>query len=142
MKESLLLYFKHYVDFHSRTSRYHYWWALGSIYVFTVIAGTISAMIGFPFLMPIWLAVNVIPLLSLTCRRLRDVGLTNKAIITGAILYILLFGLFALQPNSAVAFGLEILSIIIVLLPLLKTNELASSSQSPVIHFFVQPKTK
>lgn len=139
MKESLFLYVKHYFDFKSSTSRAHYWWALGTIYVLTVIFGTLSSIIGFPVLMPIWLAINVIPLLSLTVRRLRDVGIQNSALLCGALLYIFLFAIFAWRPTNAVAaFCIEILTLVIVLLPLLKTDELTTKSQNKIINFLVR----
>lgn len=139
MKASLLLYIKHYFDFTSRTSRPHYWWAIGTIYVVTTILGTLSALIRFPLIMPLWLGLNIIPLLTLTVRRLRDVGFNNQALLWGGLLYLALFCTLAWQPNhSAVAFGIEILTLVIVLLPLLKTDELTTKSQNKVMTFLLR----
>lgn len=125
MKQALRDYIFKYFDFKSRTSRFNYWWAICTVFCTTVILSIVTVALRLSVLMPFWLGFNIIPLFSLTYRRLRDVGFNNKGLILGTIVYFGLFGLFILDGTSRpVAFCLELLSIIIVLLPLLKSDEL------------------
>lgn len=137
--QSLSFYFYNYFNFKGYTDRKHYWWALGLIYVISMILGTTTGLAGIPWVMAIWLIINIIPLLSLTARRLRDVGLTNKGILTIAGLIILTAGLVVYIKSSAAAFVLQLLVLAVVLIPILRTDELTSTHASSFLNFFVRP---
>lgn len=137
IRQSLSLYFNNYFNFTSQTTRRHYWWALCSIYFISVVLGMISGMIGFPWVMAIWLIFNIIPLLSLTSRRLRDVGFTTQGLIILTCAVIICTICTALLKSTAAAFILQLLVLAIVLIPILKTDELVTTKQS-VFRYFVR----
>lgn len=124
IKQALQNYIQHYFDFSGYTSRPMYWWALGSIYVLTCLLGVLSGALNVPYLMVVWLSLNIIPLLSLQFRRLRDVGFQNQGLVFMAFAYVLMMGLFIYTKQGIFAFLLEILALCFVLLPILKSDEL------------------
>lgn len=138
--QALTLYFTHYFDFSSYTNRKHYWWALGTVYVISMILGMTTGLIGIPWLAALWLAVNIIPLLSLTCRRMRDVGFTNRGLVTIFLTIILCAGLVVSLNSRMAAFVLQLLILLCVLSPLLDSDELTTNHPSNLFNYFVRIK--
>ena len=128
--ESLLIYFKNSFNFTGQTERKHYWWALSFIYILTIGLSQITALLQIPEVVMIWLALNIIPLVSLTVRRLRDIGLTTLSIIVLFIsIIVTALGVILFQSRLA-ATMLQLIVLLTVLAPLLKTNELSTNKVS------------
>lgn len=124
--KSLKLYFQNYFNIKDSTARINYWWAISFIYLLTIGLSNIAVIINFMPLVYGWLLLNIIPLLTLTIRRLKDIGLTNQAIIC-IFTTIIITAFLVLTIKSALAATiLQILIILIVLAPLLKTDELTT----------------
>ena len=139
IRQSLSLYFNNYFNFTSRTTRRHYWWALCIIYFISVVLGMISGLVGFPWVMALWLIINIIPLISLTFRRLRDVGFTTQGLLILTAAIVISAGATALFQSSVAAFVLQLLVLATVLIPILNTDELATK-QTSFFNYFVRTK--
>lgn len=138
--QSLSLYFNNYFNFSGYTDRKNYWWALGSVYVIAMILEMVTGLLAVPWVAALWLAVNIIPLISLTCRRLRDVGFTNRGIATLFFAIVLCAGLVVSLNSSIAAFILQLLILLCVLTPILNTDELATKQPSNFFNYFVRIK--
>lgn len=134
-------YFSHYFIFSGYATRENYWWAMGTIYILTIIFGILSSFVRFPWLMVIWLLMNIFPLITLQFRRLRDVGFNNVGLITLSILYLASLGIFLMTNSSFFAFVLQIIVLAFVLLPILKKDELAIQRVNSPFAPFMRTKT-
>ena len=67
-REAVTLFFTHYADFHSRSSRAEYWWAL----LFNTIIMFVASFI--PVVLSIYSLAIIVPSIAQTVRRLHDVG--------------------------------------------------------------------
>lgn len=103
--EAVKSFYKGYFDFKGRTTRAGYWWAILSVFIVYVVL-FIATMLAEPkdyydssilsgILVIIILLFSLgilVPLLSLSVRRLRDTGLQSKTIL---VLYILYYAFYS-----------------------------------------------
>lgn len=107
-------FWKGYADFRGRSTRAGYWWAnlcIALIYVILFIIMSINAASRsyyessvspvLLFIIVIFSLALVVPMLALTVRRLRDVGLKSKAILALMVVYYGLYLTFMLSFYSS-----------------------------------------
>jgi|GEM_PF-3239245 len=75
--EASKAYWKNYFNFNDRTSRAGYWWAFLMFWIITIIICIMIGATGEPDVVSnifaVWILANLIPMLSITVRRLHDV---------------------------------------------------------------------
>jgi len=93
--EAILAFYHKRFDFESRARRSEFWWVQLAYFLVGLVAASIdTAILGYPETQigtPVILLVEfvfLIPLASLTARRLHDVGLTGWAQLPAFILYV------------------------------------------------------
>ena len=122
--QSLKLYFKNTFNFTGRTKRNHYWWAMSFIYLFTLGIANLGIQFNQIYILAAWLLLNIIPLITLNIRRLRDIGLSNKYLL-GIALVIITTAILVITVKSRLAATiLQIVSLLVVVAPILKTDEI------------------
>lgn len=155
-------YFKGYFDFMGRSTRAGYWWVMIIVMLFLFIpgfillgqfliakvpgqAGTVVAQsgqlgLGFSYLVVIIALVLFIPTLALTIRRYRDAGLNGR----GAVTLWVLNGLASSysQQSRGWAFISAVIGLTLLITALLKTNQLETDSDNPLVTFFLRAKVE
>lgn len=66
--------FKQYADFTGRASRQDYWMFIVFYMIFLVLLGVLGAMLGTSLLTTLFSLVILVPSISITARRLHDIG--------------------------------------------------------------------
>ena len=69
LPQSVVLFFKNYVNFHGRSRRSEYWW----VFLFNMIVSSVLTA-ALPEIAGIWSLAIAIPSLALAVRRLHDIG--------------------------------------------------------------------
>ena len=156
-------YFKGYFDFMGRSTRAGYWWVMVIVMLFLFIPGFIllgqflmakvtgqagmvvaqsghSLGLGFSYLVVIIALALFIPTLALTIRRYRDAGLNGR----GAVTLWVLNGLASSysQQSRGWAFISAVIGLALLITALLKTNQLETDSDNPLVTFFLRAKVK
>jgi uncharacterized membrane protein YhaH (DUF805 family) len=155
-------FFRGYVDFKGRTTRAGYWWVsfvlgiisivTGIMFFFGLFANNMNGSI--PLLLPftIFVLVAVIPYLSMSVRRYRDVGLTGWGVLCLWLVSLLLGqmtsgfnyvnGEYVFATNPIATFISSIISIFLTLLTIFPTDMLTVSSENRILLFFFRPRNQ
>ncbi|WP_424349078.1 DUF805 domain-containing protein [Latilactobacillus sp. 5-91] len=155
-------YFKGYFDFMGRSTRAGYWWVMIIVMLFLFIPGFIllgqflmakvagqvgtavaqsgQLGLGFSYLVVIIALALFIPTLALTIRRYRDAGLNGR----GAVTLWIINGLASSysQQSRGWAFISAVIGLALLITALLKTNQLETNSDNPLVTFFLRAKVK
>mgnify|MGYP003365333618 FL=1 len=147
-------YFKGYFDFMGRGTRAGYWWVMGIIIVILyiplfILLGQLLITKGQVAGINPWIYLGIfaiiavgifIPTLALSIRRYRDAGLNGR----GAVTLWVLNGLASSysQQSRGWAFISAIIGLALLITALLKTNQLETDSDNPLVTFFLRAKVK
>ena len=147
-------YFKGYFDFMGRGTRAGYWWVMGTIIVILyiplfILLGQLLITKGQVAGINPWIYLGIfaiiavgifIPTLALSIRRYRDAGLNGR----GAVTLWVLNGLASSysQQSRGWAFISAIIGLALLITALLKTNQLETDSDNPLVTFFLRAKVK
>lgn len=147
-------YFKGYFDFMGRSTRAGYWWVMGIIIVILyiplfILLGQLLITKGQVAGINPWIYLGIfaiiavgifIPTLALSIRRYRDAGLNGR----GAVTLWVLNGLASSysQQSRGWAFISAIIGLALLITALLKTNQLETDSDNPLVTFFLRAKVK
>lgn len=153
-------FYKGYIDFGGRSTRGGYWWATLFSFIITLLYGIgfIAATINFVLndngnqilglvmilggAILVW--IFLFPGFPLTCRRMRDAGMTTTAIVVFYILSIAVTIVSSIHEDSTFfAFAASIISLVQFVITLLPSDQLTTDSQNPWAQkFFRQKKVK
>ncbi|AUX12388.1 DUF805 domain-containing protein [Latilactobacillus sakei] len=147
-------YFKGYFDFMGRSTRASYWWVMGIIIVILyiplfILLGQLLITKGQVAGINPWIYLGIfaiiavgifIPTLALSIRRYRDAGLNGR----GAVTLWVLNGLASSysQQSRGWAFISAVIGLALLITALLKTNQLETDSDNPLVTFFLRAKVK
>lgn len=147
-------YFKGYFDFMGRSTRAGYWWVMGIIILILyiplfILLGQLLITKGHVAGINPWIYLGIfaiiavgifIPTLALSIRRYRDVGLNGR----GAVTLWVLNGLASSysQQSRGWAFISAVIGLALLITALLKTNQLETDSDNPLVTFFLRAKVK
>ncbi|MEJ1325628.1 DUF805 domain-containing protein [Latilactobacillus sakei] len=147
-------YFKGYFDFMGRSTRAGYWWVMGIIILILyiplfILLGQLLITKGHVAGINPWIYLGIfaiiavgifIPTLALSIRRYRDAGLNGR----GAVTLWVLNGLASSysQQSRGWAFISAIIGLALLITALLKTNQLETDSDNPLVTFFLRAKVK
>lgn len=147
-------YFKGYFDFMGRSTRAGYWWVMGVIILILyiplfILLGQLLITKGHVAGINPWIYLGIfaiiavgifIPTLALSIRRYRDVGLNGR----GAVTLWVLNGLASSysQQSRGWAFISAVIGLALLITALLKTNQLETDSDNPLVTFFLRAKVK
>ncbi|XEO93571.1 DUF805 domain-containing protein [Latilactobacillus sakei] len=147
-------YFKGYFDFMGRSTRAGYWWVMGIIIVILyiplfILLGQLLITKGQVAGINPWIYLGIfaiiavgifIPTLALSIRRYRDAGLNGR----GAVTLWVLNGLASSysQQSRGWAFISAVIGLALLITALLKTNQLETDSDNPLVTFFLRAKVK
>lgn len=147
-------YFKGYFDFMGRSTRAGYWWVMGIIIVILyiplfILLGQLLITKGQVAGINPWIYLGIfaiiavgifIPTLALSIRRYRDAGLNGR----GAVTLWVLNGLASSysQQSRGWAFISAVIGLALLITALLKTNQLETDSDNPLVTFFLRSKVK
>lgn len=147
-------YFKGYFDFMGRGTRAGYWWVMGIIILILyiplfILLGQLLITKGHVAGINPWIYLGIfaiiavgifIPTLALSIRRYRDAGLNGR----GAVTLWVLNGLASSysQQSRGWAFISAIIGLALLITALLKTNQLETDSDNPLVTFFLRAKVK
>lgn len=147
-------YFKGYFDFMGRSTRAGYWWVMGIIIVILyiplfILLGQLLITKGQVAGINPWIYLGIfaiiavgifIPTLALSIRRYRDAGLNGR----GAVTLWVLNGLASSysQQSRGWAFVSAVIGLALLITALLKTNQLETDSDNPLVTFFLRAKVK
>lgn len=150
-KQAVKDFWKGYVDFSGLTTRAGYWWAV--LFTFVVpIAISIIAMLlamanshlaavslGLLIVVLLFGLVILIPSVTISLRRWRDAGLSNKGVVTLFVLEVI-FNIVSIWWNDFGNWMLIITGLISFILTLLPTNQLVTTSNNVVALFLFRKK--
>ncbi|WGI18765.1 DUF805 domain-containing protein [Latilactobacillus sakei] len=147
-------YFKGYFDFMGRSTRAGYWWVMGIIILILyiplfILLGQLLITKGHVAGINPWIYLGIfaiiavgifIPTLALSIRRYRDAGLNGR----GAVTLWVLNGLASSysQQSRGWAFISAVIGLALLITALLKTNQLETDSDNPLVTFFLRVKVK
>lgn len=147
-------YFKGYFDFMGRSTRAGYWWVMGIIILILyiplfILLGQLLITKGHVVGINPWIYLGIfaiiavgifIPTLALSIRRYRDAGLNGR----GAVTLWVLNGLASSysQQSRGWAFISAVIGLALLITALLKTNQLETDSDNPLVTFFLRAKVK
>lgn len=147
-------YFKGYFDFMGRSTRAGYWWVMGIIILILyiplfILLGQLLITKGHVAGINPWIYLGIfaiiavgifIPTLALSIRRYRDAGLNGR----GAVTLWVLNGLASSysQQSRGWAFISAVIGLALLITALLKTNQLETDSDNPLVTFFLRAKVK
>ncbi|MCP8850883.1 DUF805 domain-containing protein [Latilactobacillus sakei] len=147
-------YFKGYFDFMGRSTRAGYWWVMGIIILILyiplfILLGQLLITKGHVAGINPWIYLGIfaiiavgifIPTLALSIRRYRDAGLNGR----GAVTLWVLNGLASSysQQSRGWAFISAVIGLALLITVLLKTNQLETDSDNPLVTFFLRAKVK
>lgn len=147
-------YFKGYFDFMGRSTRAGYWWVMGIIILVLyiplfILLGQLLITKGQVAGINPWIYLGIfaiiavgifIPTLALSIRRYRDAGLNGR----GAVTLWVLNGLASSysQQSRGWAFISAVIGLTLLITALLKTNQLETDSDNPLVTFFLRAKVK
>ncbi|ASN13093.1 DUF805 domain-containing protein [Latilactobacillus sakei] len=147
-------YFKGYFDFMGRSTRPGYWWVMGIIILILyiplfILLGQLLITKGHVAGINPWIYLGIfaiiavgifIPTLALSIRRYRDAGLNGR----GAVTLWVLNGLASSysQQSRGWAFISAVIGLALLITVLLKTNQLETDSDNPLVTFFLRAKVK
>ena len=147
-------YFKGYFDFMGRSTRAGYWWVMGIIILILyiplfILLGQLLITKGHVAGINPWIYLGIfaiiavgifIPTLALSIRRYRDAGLNGR----GAVTLWVLNGLASSysQQSRGWAFISAIIGLALLITALLKTNQLETDSDNPLVTFFLRAEVK
>ena len=147
-------YFKGYFDFMGRSTRAGYWWVMGIIILILyiplfILLGQLLITKGHVAGINHWIYLGIfaiiavgifIPTLALSIRRYRDAGLNGR----GAVTLWVLNGLASSysQQSRGWAFISAVIGLALLITALLKTNQLETDSDNPLVTFFLRAKVK
>lgn len=147
-------YFKGYFDFMGRSTRAGYWWVMGIIILILyiplfILLGQLLITKGHVAGINPWIYLGIfaiiavgifIPTLALSIRRYRDAGLNGR----GAVTLWVLNGLASSysQQSRGWAFISAVTGLALLITALLKTNQLETDSDNPLVTFFLRVKVK
>ncbi|QMU87173.1 DUF805 domain-containing protein [Latilactobacillus sakei] len=147
-------YFKGYFDFMGRSTRAGYWWVMGIIILILyiplfILLGQLLITKGHVAGINPWIYLGIfaiiavgifIPTPALSIRRYRDAGLNGR----GAVTLWVLNGLASSysQQSRGWAFISAVIGLALLITALLKTNQLETDSDNPLVTFFLRVKVK
>lgn len=147
-------YFKGYFDFMGRSTRAGYWWVMGIIILILyiplfILLGQLLITKGHVAGINPWIYLGIfaiiavgifIPTLALSIRRYRDAGLNGR----GAVTLWVLNGLASSysQQSRGWAFISAVIGLALLITALLKTNQLETDSDNPLVTFFLRARVK
>ena len=147
-------YFKGYFDLMGRSTRAGYWWVMGIIILILyiplfILLGQLLITKGHVAGINPWIYLGIfaiiavgifIPTLALSIRRYRDAGLNGR----GAVTLWVLNGLASSysQQSRGWAFISAVIGLALLITALLKTNQLETDSDNPLVTFFLRAKVK
>lgn len=147
-------YFKGYFDFMGRSTRAGYWWVMGIIILVLyiplfILLGQLLITKGQVVGINPWIYLGIfaiiavgifIPTLALSIRRYRDAGLNGR----GAVTLWIINGLASSysQQSRGWAFISAVIGLALLITALLKTNQLETNSDNPLVTFFLRAKVE
>ena len=147
-------YFKGFFDFMGGSTRAGYWWVMGIIILILyiplfILLGQLLITKGHVAGINPWIYLGIfaiiavgifIPTLALSIRRYRDAGLNGR----GAVTLWVLNGLASSysQQSRGWAFISAVIGLALLITALLKTNQLETDSDNPLVTFFLRAKVK
>ncbi|BAX67803.1 DUF805 domain-containing protein [Latilactobacillus sakei] len=147
-------YFKGYFDFMGRSTRAGYWWVMGIIILILyiplfILLGQLLITKGHVAGINPWIYLGIfaiiavgifIPTLALSIRRYRDAGLNGRGAVTSWVLNGLASSYS--QQSRGWAFISAVIGLALLITALLKTNQLETDSDNPLVTFFLRAKVK
>lgn len=150
-------FYKGYIDFGGRSTRAGYWWATLFTFIITFLYGigfiaatvnfvlndSANQMLGLVIILggAILAWIFLFPGFPLTCRRMRDAGMTTTAIVVFYILSIAVAMVSSIHEDSTFfAFATSIVGLIKFVITLLPSDQLTTDSQNPWAQKFFRQK--
>lgn len=150
-------FYKGYIDFGGRSTRGGYWWATLFTFIITLLygIGLIAAtasfilsdssdqILGLVIILggAILAWIFLFPGFPLTCRRMRDAGMTTTAIVVFYILSIAVAMVSSIHEDSTFfAFATSVVALVKFVITLLPSDQLTTDSQNPWAQKFFRQK--
>lgn len=150
-------FYKGYIDFGGRSTRGGYWWATLFTFIITLLylVGLIAGIIGiavnanstgtmavtFEVIIMLLMLICLFPGFPLTCRRMRDAGMTTTAIVVFYIISAAVSMVSSIHEDSTFfTFATSIVGLVQFVITLLPSDQLTTDSQNPWAQKFFRQK--